>query len=343
MSTTTTYYALIKPTIGGDADLWGGYLNANFDIIDALFGPTSTGIVSRANRLINPSGAINQRAAASNTDDTYCVDRWYVLTQSNAIAVSVLTNPEDGAPTGIRLTQSNASAQRMGLAQIIESINCRDLRSVITTLAGRVRLSSSANVRYAVLEWTGTADSVTSDVVNDWTSGTYTAGNFFNATTLNVLAVGSVVCTATAIRDLTALNATCGASLNNIIVFVWTEATVAQNVTLDLWRVKFEKGAVATLEQADSAAKMFADCQRYRRSVRVSMAAGVATSGNYAHSLNWADMRSAPTATSINVISNSNIASSSVDQLSAFGGRALIVPNASPHSYVADWSLDSEL
>lgn len=202
------------------------------------------------NRLINGGFAINQRLVASNTDDTYCLDQWYVLTQTGAVAASQLTNPETGAPYGVRLTQSQASAQRMGLAQIVESAHCRDLRSVISTLAGRVRLSTSDNIRYAVLEWTGTADAVTSDVVNNWTSTTYTAGNFFNSTTLNVLAVGQIGATANTWRDLTALNATLGASANNAIVMVWTENAVAQNVTLDLNRVQWEPGSVATVFEA---------------------------------------------------------------------------------------------
>lgn len=33
--TTTTNYLLTKPTVGGDADAWGGYLNTDMDMIDA--------------------------------------------------------------------------------------------------------------------------------------------------------------------------------------------------------------------------------------------------------------------------------------------------------------------
>ena len=34
MSTQTTNYALDKPAVGGDTDVWGGMLNDNADIID---------------------------------------------------------------------------------------------------------------------------------------------------------------------------------------------------------------------------------------------------------------------------------------------------------------------
>ena len=198
------------------------------------------------NRVLNGCFRVAQHLPASNADDTYALDHWVVLTQTGAVAVTQLTDPETGAANGLRLTQSQASAQRMGVAQILLSASVRDLRSAIATLAGRVRLSTGADVRYAVLEWTGTADSVTSDVVNDWTSASYTAGGFFISSNVSVRAVGEVACTAATWRDLDALQATLTASANNVILVVWTEGAAAQNVTLDFNRVQFEPGAYAT-------------------------------------------------------------------------------------------------
>jgi len=41
MAANTTTYSFLKPTVGGDTDLWGGYLNTNFDDIDDLLDGTS--------------------------------------------------------------------------------------------------------------------------------------------------------------------------------------------------------------------------------------------------------------------------------------------------------------
>lgn len=41
MPTTTTSYSFQKPTVSGDSDAWGGYLNANWDKVDDLFDGTS--------------------------------------------------------------------------------------------------------------------------------------------------------------------------------------------------------------------------------------------------------------------------------------------------------------
>lgn len=43
MSGSTSLLKLIKPTVSGDADVWGGYLNTNFDSIDKLIDVITTG------------------------------------------------------------------------------------------------------------------------------------------------------------------------------------------------------------------------------------------------------------------------------------------------------------
>src|SRR5581483_6064460 len=151
------------------------------------------------NLLINPDGRIDQRHASltsgdvATADDSYGgPDRWYSLTETASINVRTLQDGENGVPYCQRLTQTQASAQRMGRAQIIEAINCRHARGQSVTLSGRIRCSSSQAIRYAILEWTGTADSVTSDVVSNWASGSYTAGGFFLGSNLTVAGVGAI-------------------------------------------------------------------------------------------------------------------------------------------------------
>lgn len=224
---------------------------------------SSSGESGFRNRLINPRGAIYQRTVAATADDAYFADRWYMLTQTGTVTPSALTDPEDGHPTGIRITQAQASAQRFGFAQIIEGKNCKDMRGGSGVLVPRIRASASQAIRYAILGWTGTEDAVTSDVVNDWTSGTYTAGNFFNSTTLSVLGVGSETPSANTWTSLAALTASLGSTFNNIIVLVWTEGTAAQNFTLDFDYVQLEKGSTATTFEARPIGAELALCQRY--------------------------------------------------------------------------------
>lgn len=216
------------------------------------------------NTLINGAFGINQAAPSSNTDDTYAHDQWYVLTQTGAVAVSTLTDVEDGLPTMARLTQSQVTSQRMGYAQIIEGRDCKQLRGKqVTFRFGRTRMSAAGNIRIAVLEWTGTEDAVTSDVVSDWTSATYTAGNFFIGSGITVSSVVQQTLAANTLTDGSAVTVTLGSSFNNLIVFAWTEAAAAQNVTFDLGRAQLEAGAEATPFEVRPYAVEMMLCQRY--------------------------------------------------------------------------------
>lgn len=215
------------------------------------------------NRLINGTFAINQRQATVLADDVYCVDRWYGLTQTANGAVAVQTDQENGSPFNIRLTQSQATPQRIGLAQIVESADCRDMRGVSVALSARLRCSAAATIRYAIIEWTGTADAVTSDVVNNWASSTYTTGNFFAAAGLSNPIVGSILLAANTWTQMTDLVGTLSASLNNAIVLFWTEAAQAQNVTLDISQAQLECGAGRTAFERRARQVELALCQRY--------------------------------------------------------------------------------
>lgn len=197
------------------------------------------------NVLINGGMQINKRAAATNADNTYAHDRWYILTETSTVAVSNQTLIENGWTHAMRITQSQATAQRFGVAQIVESINCRHLRGSAVTLSARVRCSASTTLRYVIIEWTGLADTVTSDFVNDWTSATFTAGNFFTSTSTTVAGTGSTTLTANTAATVS-LTATLGSSGNNIAVMFWTDSTQAQNVTLDVGKVQLEPGSTAT-------------------------------------------------------------------------------------------------
>ena len=199
------------------------------------------------NRLINGAFTVNQPGLTTAADAVYHLDQWYALTESGSVTIAQQTNQEDGQPTSLRMTQPDVGAKRIGSAQPIESINCRDLRGQTVALRARIRCSSSQAIRWAVVEWTGTADAITKDVVSSWTSGTFTTGNFFIATTTTIAATGSVTPAANTWTDLLA-SATISSSANNLIVFIWSEGTLAQNATLDLGAVQLALGAQTPFE-----------------------------------------------------------------------------------------------
>jgi hypothetical protein len=82
--------------------------------------------------------------------------------------------------------------------------------------------SGTRDYRIAILEWTGTADTVTSELVADWTSETFTTAGFFASTTKTLEGTATVTATHNTETPLS-VSGTVSASCNNLIVFIWTE------------------------------------------------------------------------------------------------------------------------
>lgn len=205
---------------------------------------TLSGRALGKNRLRNGTFSVNQRGATSVADAASHLDGWYALHESGNVTVAQMTDQETGAPTSLKLTQPDVSAKRIGTAQYVASLNCRDLRGQSVVFSARIKCSASQAIRFAILEHTGTADAPTLDVVGTWGSTNYTASNFFIAG-LTVTSVGSLTPSAATWTSIS-LNGTIGGSANNVYVFIWTEGTLAQNGTLEINRAKLEQGTSAT-------------------------------------------------------------------------------------------------
>ncbi|MFA5378671.1 MAG: hypothetical protein WC455_23165 [Dehalococcoidia bacterium] len=238
---------------------------------------TDTFAVGASNILINGGFDFFQRQVpgtlTSRADDTYGPDRWVVLTQTAAVQVAQIGGTE--APCAGQLKQNQASAQRMGLAQIVEYSNSMPMRGRNIIFQGKLNCSSEQAIRYAVVEWTDTADTVTSDIVDDWTDTTYESGNFFIAG-LNIVAVGSVTPAAVGYTTFS-ITGSVSAACNNLIVFIWTEGTAAQDVTLSVSSAGLYPGTILQSWNPRPIGLELFLCQRYyEKSYNVATAPGTA-------------------------------------------------------------------
>ena len=235
------------------------------------------------NILLNGGFDFFQRQApatlTARNDDTYGPDRWIVLTQTAAVQCQRIAGSSYSV-NQFRLKQHQAAAQRMGVLQIVEAADSKQLRGQDVCFQAQVTCSANQTIRAAILEWTGTGDSVTSDVVRDWTSGTYTPNNFFLASGLAVTQVSLVLPSPGMVTTIT-VKATVGTSCNNVLVFIWTEGTAAQNVTLDVAEAGLYLGQATRLWQPRPIAEELELCQRYyEKSYALDVAPGTVTVQN---------------------------------------------------------------
>ncbi len=354
-----------------DAD---GVIIGDEDPVSGDAASTATSGSGLRNLLINGDFSINQRQATTVADDAYCFDAWYVLAQSGSVTVAQQTLQANGMPTNARLTQPDVAAKRIGLAQIIESTRCRHLRGATVTLSGKIRHSVAAPIRYAILSWTGAADNVTSDVVLDWTSASYTPGGFFLAASVVVQAVGVVTPGAATITDLPPISATLSRSMNNLIVMVWTGSVTAQNATLDLGNLQMEAGAEATAFDHLPRDMQLAACHRYYAksfglttapaqntepvtALRIPQVVGAATRMNGATVWLPQTMRSAamaittynPSAANAEVRNNTTGADCTLTGVTQTGDRRFTISTTTPagsaagNALIVHWTADASL
>jgi len=170
MPTNTTTYSLQKPTVGGDEDAWGGYINSNLDAIDDLLDGTTpvTGID------IN-SGAIDGTAIGANSASTgaFTTIVGTTLNLSTGLAANLDTNGQD------IVTSSNADLDLApnGTGKVVVRGNTNSGKIVLNcennshgvTLASPPH-SASATYEVALPNALGTSNAsavVTSDVNGD--------------------------------------------------------------------------------------------------------------------------------------------------------------------------------
>ena len=220
------------------------------------------------NRIINGGMDIAQRGTSftsgANNDDAYVLDRFYILSDGNdAIDVTQTTTVPTGAKFSIGLDVETTN-KKFGIAQIIENANCFDAIGGAVTLSFQAKVSATTkldNVKCAIVAWSGTADSVTSDIISAWGAEGTNPTLIANATYENTPANLNVT-TSFATYSVTANVDT--ASTSNIIVFIWSDVTdTTAGDFLYVTNIQLEKGSTATSFDYRPFTTELQLCQRY--------------------------------------------------------------------------------
>jgi len=352
---------------------------------DGVTFPDSTNQFSGAyfgfkNRLINGDYSVAQRGTSftstgsANNNDTYNLDRWYVLSDGNDavdITQDTTTVPTNQL-TAIALDVETAN-KKFGIAQIIEQVNCIGLIGNTVNLSFKAKVSSTTkldNVKCAIVAWSGTANTVTSDIISAWGAEGTNPTLIANATYENSPANLNLT-TSYATYSVSAAVDT--ASTKNIIVFIWSDVTdTTAGDFLFITDVQLEVGSVATPFERRPFGTELALCQRYfEKTYAIATAPGANTGvgfvdftssttgfGNVMFPLKFAvAKRAAPTVTGYKtngtagswVYERSGASGDGTfvfDSFSEFGGR-VYVANVGANWVVAEvqgqWTASSEL
>jgi hypothetical protein len=228
----------------------------------------------RRNAIINGNMAVWQRAVSftsattpKNSDDTYLMDRWVLLSDGNDIVdVTRVTTPVPVGAHSAACFDIETEDKKWGIVQIIEArdSSCFIGRTVSLQFKARMGASdTSTKLRAAVLSWSSTADTVTSDVVSSWGA---------EGTNPTLAANWTYENTPAALAELTDAYQTYKiegiaidtASTTNIAVFIWSDdITNAVGDLVYITGVQLELGSTATEFEHRPYAEELALCQRY--------------------------------------------------------------------------------
>jgi len=185
------------------------------------------------NLLTNSSFKVWQRMASSGasavTNGAMTADGWFALAGAGSTGA---INPSYVATGGYyQQTTTYLGTHRQGVGQCLWAADTYDLVGSPVTLSFDVAVTKSGanTIRMAVLEWTGTADAATRDIVNDWTSSNFSTGNFFKSTNFTLRGVGSVSIPsghASAFYTGYVTTSAISSSAKNLIVFIWTDTAI---------------------------------------------------------------------------------------------------------------------
>ena len=231
------------------------------------------------NILINGDFVVDQRRGNNsaytsittplNSDDTFLLDRWILLSDGNNIvdvrqeAVGTSADiPADGRGA-IRLDVETANT-KFGILQMIENKNCKHIDGQAASLSFKAKTSSGStigNLRAGIVQiGTGSEDSFVSDIVTAWNAAGSDPSLNVGTTYANT---PSNLALTTSYQTFEIENITMG-SLGNAGVFIWiddTDATVGDFVFIS--DVQLQIGDMATDFARRTIQEELVLCQRY--------------------------------------------------------------------------------
>lgn len=188
------------------------------DVVLTFSATRAKGTPNR-NLLVNSSFRFWQRGTSLTlADGAMGPDGWFLLSESGSVSC-IPGSGFYGQGVGKYAIASVSSTQRIGFGQVLFSQDAYDLDNF--WFQCEVTTNATRTIRAAVLYGGGTEDAQTRDMVNNWSSTTYTAGNFFHANWVPLAVASQSVEAGTPYRF--SFPITVPGSHKNLGVLIWTE------------------------------------------------------------------------------------------------------------------------
>ncbi len=262
----------------GDGDIENGqwftvkYDGTNFQLLT----PLATVPDFLPNLLINGDFRIDQRRGDGtaytsattpvNSDDTFLLDRWILLSDGNDVAdvSQETTTVPVGSYAAIKMDIETGN-KKFGIIQVIEAKNAEAMIGGVCSLSFQARRTGTSinNLRAAIMAWSGTADSVTSDVVNNWSGAQTNPTLVANWTFENTPADSAAVTSAYQTYKIENISIDT-ASTTNVAVFIWVDdVTTTVGDFFFVADVQLVASSTARTFHRRGHAEELALCQRY--------------------------------------------------------------------------------
>jgi len=132
---STTNYGWVKPTVGSDADTWGGLINADLDGIDTVVGNIASIIAIAGTEIINLSGSLTGVSSSLGGVSSSLTG---VSSALSAITVST---------AGISSSLSTTNAAQASLSSSLANVSS-SLTGISTSLGSAVSGTAAADIGF---------------------------------------------------------------------------------------------------------------------------------------------------------------------------------------------------
>lgn len=273
------------------------------------------------NLLINGNFDVWQRNTTfTQNDDLYIADHWNALQEANSSWT--FARDTDVPTTGSKysLKASNATANNQAaVVQFLEGRDAKQFANQNLSLSFYAKTVSSeiANLRCAILSWTGTEDAITSDVISTWAQNG-TNPTWATSWTMENVPVNLALTNSWAQYKIENVPIDT-AGMKNIAVVIWVDdGTITSGDDFWLTQVMLNTGGTAATFAPRLYAEELAMCQRYYYNVvpsnQIYMPLGpifVGASQSWANIALPCSLRTTPTLTTSGLITRCNGADTS--------------------------------